>query len=215
MRTTMTRSGRAAAVALGTLLLAGCGGGTQPGTSAAAPSAPATFSSPSSSPSPSSSSSGAFGKEAVRADLDAAVAAAGFPEGTQTGVPTPDASSDRPTTDKERARDQVVARMAACGPAWSSSDPPTSRDEEPGKERRQFHAVLAGLVERGWKETRPAEEVPLGERGSMVTAAYQKQGWTLYAHHTDMGLLHMATITATEDACTSQFTDEELALLED
>ncbi|MEU9252686.1 hypothetical protein AB0D66_12675 [Streptomyces sp. NPDC048270] len=209
MRTTMTRSGRAAAAALGTLLLAGCGSGTQPGAPAAPPSAPATFSSPSPSP------SGAFGRENVRADLDAAVAAAGFPEGTKTGAPTPDASADPPTTDEERAQEQLMARIATCGPAWSSSDPPAARGEDPADGHRQFRAVLAGLAERGWKETRPAAQIPLGDIGSMLTAEYKKQKWTLYAHSTESGLLRMATIIATEDACTSQFTDEELELLND
>ncbi|MFD8951269.1 hypothetical protein [Streptomyces xanthophaeus] len=151
----------------------------------------------------------------MQTDLAAAVAAAGFPEGTKTGAPTPDASADRPTTDKERAREQLMARIAACGPTWSSSDAVAPREEDPAEGHRQFHAVLAGLVERGWKETRPAAQMPLGDIGSMVTAEYKKQGWTLYAHSTESGLLRMATITATEDACTSQFTDEELDLLED
>ncbi|MGW6939611.1 hypothetical protein ACWGF3_11475 [Streptomyces xanthophaeus] len=151
----------------------------------------------------------------MRTDLAAAVAAAGFPEGTKTGAPTPDTSADRPTTDKERAREQLMARTAACGPTWSSSDPVTSREEDLAEGHRQFDAVLAGLVERGWKETRPAAQMPLGDIGSMVTAEHKKQGWTLYAHSPESGLLRMATITATEDACTSQFTDEELDLLED
>ncbi|MFJ2595536.1 hypothetical protein [Streptomyces erythrochromogenes] len=206
MRTTMTGPGRAraAAAVAGAILVAGCGGAVQPGAAMpAAPSAPA--------PTPT-----AFGKEAALADLAAATAAAGLPGGTTPPSPTPPASpdpADPPATDRERARDEVEARMAACGVGWSSPNGPGSAQER-AEARKRFHAALAGLVERGWKESRPTEEVALG-KGSMVMVQYKKQEWTLHARHFESGLLGMATMTATEDACANRFTDAELDLLED
>ncbi|MFE7097986.1 hypothetical protein [Streptomyces erythrochromogenes] len=208
MRTTMTgpgRAARAAAAVVGAILVAGCGGGdaVQPGAALpATPSAPA--------PAPTG-----FGKEAVRADLAAVTEAAGLPGKTTPLTPTRPASpdpADLPTTDRERARDEVVARMAECSVGWSSpSDPGSAQD--PAEARKQFYAALAGLVERGWKEFRPVEEVPVG-KSSMVMAQYKKQEWTLHARHV-AGVLDMATMTATEDACGARFTDAELELLED
>ncbi|WP_031153420.1 hypothetical protein [Streptomyces erythrochromogenes] len=204
MRTTMPGPGRAraAAAVAGAILVAGCGGAVQPG--AATPAAP---------PAPAPT---AFGKEAALADLAAATAAAGLPGETAALSPTPPAPTDPadpPATDRERARDEVEARMAACGVGWSSPNGPGSAQDR-AEARKRFHAALAGLVERGWKEFRPTEEVALG-KGSMVMAQYKKQEWTLHARHFESGLLDMATMTATEDACANRFTDAELDLLED
>ncbi|OLZ69094.1 hypothetical protein AVW11_10860 [Streptomyces amritsarensis] len=208
MHTTMTGLGwaRAAGAVVGAILVAGCGGGSAVppgGALPATPSAPA--------PAPT-----AFGKEAVRADLAAATAAAGLPGKTTSLSATPPASpypAGPPATDRERARDEVVARMATCSVGWSSpTDPGSAQDR--AEARKRFHAALAGLVERGWKESRPVEEVPVG-KGSMVMAQYKKQDWTLHARHVESGLLDTATMTATEDACAARFTDAELNLLED
>ncbi|WP_030965895.1 hypothetical protein [Streptomyces sp. NRRL S-378] len=206
MRTTLTGPGwaRAAAAVVGAILVAGCGGGSAVPPGAATPAAPAA-------PAPT-----AFGKEAVRADLAAATAAAGLPGETTPLSPTPPASpdpADPPATDRERARDEVEARMAACEVGWSSPNGPGSAQDRAGV-RNRFHAALAGLVERGWKESRPVEEVPVG-KGTMVMAQYKKQGWSLHARHVESGLLDMTTMTATEDACADGFTEAELDLLED
>ncbi|WP_405448757.1 hypothetical protein [Streptomyces erythrochromogenes] len=204
MRTTMTGTSWAAAAVVGAILVAGCGGGgaVQPGAETpAVPSAPAPT---------------AFGKEAVRADVAAATAAAGLPGETTPLSPTPPASpdpADPSATDRERARDEVVARMAVCSVGWSAADGPGSAQDR-AEARKRFHAALAGLVERGWKESRPVEEVPVG-KGTMVMAQYKKQEWSLHARHVESGLLDMATMTATEDACANRFTDAELDLLED
>ncbi|MFE6911869.1 hypothetical protein [Streptomyces erythrochromogenes] len=210
MRTTMTRPGRAArsaAAVVGAILVAGCGGGDAVRAGAATPAAPAA-------PTPAAAPT-AFGKEAVRADLAAATEAAGLPGKTTPLTPTRPASpdpADLPTTDRERARDEVVARMAECSVGWSLSNGPDSA-QDPAEARKQFHSALAGLVERGWKEFRPVEEVPVG-KGSMLMAQYKKQEWTLHARHV-AGVLDMATMMATEDACAARFTDAELDLLED
>ncbi|MER7732545.1 hypothetical protein ABTX80_16840 [Streptomyces erythrochromogenes] len=211
MRTTMTRPGRAAraaAAVVGAILVAGCGGGDAVRAGAATPAAPAA-------PTPAAAPT-AFGKEAVRADLAAVTAAAGLPGKTTPLTPTRPVSpdpADLPTTDRERARDEVVARMAECSVGWSSPTDPGSA-QDPAEARKQFHSALAGLVERGWKESRPVEEVAL-DKGSMVMAQYKKQEWTLHARHFTSGMLGMASMTATEDACAARFTDAELDLLED
>ncbi|MFD9083809.1 hypothetical protein [Streptomyces erythrochromogenes] len=211
MRTTMTgpARARAAAAVVGAILVAGCGGGSAVPPGAALPATP-------SAPAPAAT---AFGKEAVRADLAAATAAAGLPGETTPLSPTPPASpdpadpADPPATDRERARDEVVARMATCSVGWSSPNGPGSAQDR-AEARKRFRAALAGLVERGWKESRPVEEVPVG-KGTMVMAQYKKQEWSLHARHVESGLLDMATMTATEDACANRFTDAELDLLED
>ncbi|WP_030772704.1 hypothetical protein [Streptomyces sp. NRRL F-2664] len=204
MRTTLTRTGWAAAAAAGAMLVAGCGGGS------AAPPRAATSAAPSATaPTP-------FGKEAVLADLAAATAAAGLPGETTPltpASPAPPAPADPSATDRERARDEVVARMAACGVGWSSPNGPGTAQDR-AEARKRFHAALAGLVERGWKESRPVEEAAVG-KGSTVMAQYKKQEWTLHARHFTSGLLDMTTMTATEDACANRFTDAELDLLED
>ncbi|THA80196.1 hypothetical protein [Streptomyces sp. A0592] len=208
MRTTMTATSWAAAAVVGAILVAGCGGGgaVQPG--AAAPAVP-------SAPTPAPT---AFGKEGVRADIAAATEAAGLPgettplSPTPTAPPTPD-PADPPATDKERAREEVVARIAVCSVGWSAADGPGSA-QDGAEARKRFRDALAGLVERGWKESRPVEEVPVG-KGTMLMAQYKKQEWTLHARHVESGLLDMTTMTATEDACANRFTDAELDLLED
>ncbi len=103
----------------------------------------------------------------------------------------------------------MTARMAACSAAWSADGGLKAAEAE-----RQFHGVLVALAERGWKERKPVERIPVGEDGFVLMARYEKRGWTLFARHTDMDVLRMATVTATEDACTARFTDEELELLE-
>lgn len=176
-----------AAVAVGAVLVTGCGGGSEGGSKAPA----------------------AFGREAAQADLDAAGKAAGLPGAAQPKSPEPVDPSGGPATEEERKRKDVADRMAACSAVWST------RDQKPAEAERRFRDVLAALAERGWKEHRPVERVTLDEDGFVLMAQYKKRGWTLFARHTDTDAFRMATITATEDACAARFTDAELELLED
>ncbi|MFF4872452.1 hypothetical protein ACIPQA_12135 [Streptomyces sp. NPDC090109] len=175
-----------AAVVVGAVLVTGCGGGSEGGAKGPA----------------------AFGREAARADLDAAGEAAGLPGEAKPESPEPEDPSDGPATEEERKRKDVADRMAACSTAWSARDP------KPAEAERQFRDVLAALAERGWKEHKPVERVTLDKDGFVLTAQYKKRGWTLFARHTDADVFRMTTITATEDACAARFTDAELELLE-
>ncbi|MFK0256165.1 hypothetical protein [Streptomyces sp. NPDC090445] len=209
MHTSTTRSvAVATAAVLCAVFAAGCRSGAEP-LDPPAPSAPASAAA-------SPFSSGAFDKAAAQADLDAAVTVAGgAPAGTGDGLPTPTSSDDPPATDTERKREEVVARVAACSVAWSSDGMSARGQADTAETQRQFHAVLPELARLGWQETRAIEKVPVGEKESMISTNYKKQGWTLIVRHTEMGLFSMVTITGTEDACAERFTDEELALLED
>ncbi|MGW4727063.1 hypothetical protein [Streptomyces sp. NPDC004291] len=175
-----------AAVAVGAVLVTGCGGGSEGGSKGPA----------------------AFGREAAQADLDAAGEAAGLPAGAKPKSPEPEDPSGGPATEEERKRKDVADRMAACSAVRSADD------LKPAEAERQFRGVLAALAERGWKEHKPVERVTLDEDGFVLMAQYKKRGWTLFARHTDADILRMTTITATEDACAARFTDAELELLE-
>ncbi|WP_030215847.1 hypothetical protein [Streptomyces bikiniensis] len=175
-----------AAVAVGAVLVTGCGGGSEGGSKGPA----------------------VFGREAAQADLDAAGEAAGLPGGAKPESPEPEGPSGGPATEEARKRKDVADRMAACSAVRAAGD------LEPGEAERQFRGVLAALAERGWKEHRPVERTPVGEDGFVLTAQYKKRGWTLFARHTDADVFRMTAITATEDACAARFTDAELELLE-
>ncbi|MEV0175149.1 hypothetical protein AB0I00_29030 [Streptomyces sp. NPDC050803] len=144
---------------------------------------------PAGSASASVSVSAEFGKKTVEADVDAAAADAGLSGEAEGSAGMP-------------------ARVAACQAGWSSSSGAKA-------ERRQFEALLAGLVERGWKETRPAEWTSMGENGSMASAMYKKRGWTLYARHHELSVLGTAYLMATDEACFSRLSDEDLRFLEE
>ncbi|MBC9719029.1 hypothetical protein H9Y04_41540 [Streptomyces sp. TRM66268-LWL] len=197
------RAAVVAAVAVGGVLVTGCGSGVGDRAGDGAGSgADRAAASP--------SAVRDFGKVAVQAELDAAVAAAGLPESVGTGK-----AGEWSTKGDDGRRQEVAERMAACTVAWSWSAGAASADTaEDGRMDRKLKVMAGDLAERGWREKRPFEEVPLGEDGSTAMAVYKKRGWTLFARHHDLGALRVATVTATEDACTAKFTDEELELLE-
>lgn len=157
-----------------------------------------------------------FGQKAVRADLDAAVAAAGLPGGrTKTGFSVGDRRTRQAATDKERALAALALRLTPCVVSWTSNARWSSSGSDPDKARRQLDTVLSGLAARGWKETRPSEEAPIGKNGSYFLATYKQEGWILNARHSRLESFNLSTVMITEDACFGRLTDEELALLDD
>ncbi|WP_328907562.1 hypothetical protein OG230_33790 [Streptomyces sp. NBC_00234] len=161
-------------------------------------------------------SSAPFGQKAVHADLDAAVAAAGLPGGrTRTGFSVGDRWTRQATTDKDRALAAFALRLTPCVVSWTSNATWSSSGNDPDKARRQLDTVLAGLASRGWKETRPSEEAPIGKDGSYFLATYKQEGWILNARHSRLESWNQSTVMITEEACFGRLTDEELALLDD
>jgi hypothetical protein len=199
-RTTVTKARWTAGAVAGAVLAVGCGGG---GVASSSP--PAATASPS------------FGQQAVRGDLDAAIADAGLPAGrTAAGVSSPDGRSAGPgTTEKERKLLALGARLSPCTVSWTSAGPSDSPAEaaDPAETRHRLDVVLTGLAARGWKRTGPSEEVPAGEGGTYFTAVYKKRGWTLHARHNSLGTWSQSAATVTQDACFARLTDEERALM--
>lgn len=205
MRTTVIRAGRIVAAVAGVLLGTGCG-------SDVAPSAE-----------PKASSTAPFGQKTVQADLDAALAAAGLPEGqTEVGYPeTGRRSAGAATAEEEQKLAALAARLSTCVVSWASDDtefssPATdSTDSTESTElRRQLDVVLSDLETRDWERAEPSTEVPVAENGTYFMATYKKQGWTLHARHSSLQTWSQSTVMATEDDCFSGVTDEELALVE-
>lgn len=197
MRTTVTRTGWTAAAAAGAFLVAGCGGTEVSSASTA------------SSPAP-------FGQEGVRGDVEAAVGAAGPPEGKiEVGYDRTGRSASPATAADERKLAALITRLSPCVVSWSSKDTgsttPTTGPTEP---RRQLDVVLSGLEERDWETSAPATETPVADNGTYFMATYKKQGWTLHARHTSLGAWSQSTVMATEDDCFSRVTDEELDLVD-
>lgn len=189
MSTTSTWAGRATAAVAAAALVAGCGGGGAP--SAAS----------SSIPSPSAS----FGREAVRADLEAAVVAAGLPQGrTEAGYPGAGRSAGPTATEKERKVAALAARLSPCVVSWSDANAP----------RRTLDDVLSGLGKRDWERAGPAEEKKVGGGGTYFLAMYKKRGWTLHARHSALRSWSQTTVMVTEDTCFDRVTDEELAMID-
>ncbi|NNN32537.1 hypothetical protein HLK59_19655 [Streptomyces sp. S3(2020)] len=202
MRTTVTRAGRASAALAGVLFAAGCGG-------AEAPSASATSASAASSPA-------SFGQEAVRADVEKAVAAAGLPKGgTEAGYPDGGGLSAGAATAEERRKvAALIARLSPCVVLWSPDGKASFSTNDPAGARRTFDAVLSGLEARDWGRAQPFTEAPVGDDGTHVVATYEKRGWTLHARHSDLGSRSLTSVMATEDDCFNRVTDEERALLD-
>jgi hypothetical protein len=152
----------------GLVLVAGCGDAVErPAGSAAVPSTQAPF-----------------GQDTVRQEMDAAVVAAGLPEGeTEAGFPKPRHSAVAAATEKAQKVAALAARLSPCVVIWSSNDATGASEAAAARARRQFDAVLADLGARGWKETMPAKEVSLQNDGIYVTATYKKQDWILNARH--------------------------------
>ncbi|MFF8352779.1 hypothetical protein ACF063_04945 [Streptomyces chartreusis] len=199
MRTTRTKASWLVTAVAGAALSAGCGG-TVSSTPTAASSATA--------------SPGPFGQRDVQADLEAAAAAAGAPEGlTELG---PDPSPGPGETEKERKLAALIARLSPCTVSWTHDRADSASSEsKPDPSRKRLELVLSNLAARGWKKSGAAKEVPVGDHGTYFTATYKKQGWTLYARHNTLSTWSQSSATVTEDACFDRLTDEETALLED
>ncbi|MER5395254.1 hypothetical protein [Streptomyces sp. NPDC002599] len=212
MRTDTINAGRTAAVAVGAILATGCGAGAEPAdpVAATAPAAPAASSSSSS-----SSASVPFGQKAVRTDLRAAVAAAGLTGGkVVAGLGVPQRPQTRADTGKGRKAAALATRLTPCVVSYRSPDAADPANT-PADARRQLKIVLSGLVARGWKESTPPQEEPVGDNGTYFMASYAKKGWHLYARHVAAPSLDRMTVMATEETCFGRLTDEERALIED
>ncbi|QKZ24062.1 hypothetical protein [Streptomyces chartreusis] len=199
MRTTRTKASWLVTAVAGAALSAGCGG--------TASSTPTAASSATASPAP-------FGQRDVQADLEAAAAAAGVPEGlTELGS---DPSPEPGETEKERKLAALIARLSPCTVSWTHDRADSaSSASKPDPSRKQLELVLSNLAARGWKKSGAAKEVPVGDHGKYFMATYKKQGWTLYARHNTLSPWSQSSATVTEDACFDRLTDEEAALLED
>lgn len=154
----MSRLARAAgwtAAVAGLVLVAGCGDAVEhPARSAAVPSTQAPF-----------------GQDTVRQEMDAAVVAAGLPEGeTESGFPKPRHSAGAAATEKEQKVAALAARLSPCVVTWSSDDATGASEATAARARRQFAAMLANLGAHGWKETTPTEDVPTENGGVYVIA---------------------------------------------
>ncbi|MGW6795346.1 hypothetical protein [Streptomyces chartreusis] len=199
MHTTRTKAGWLVIAVAGAALSAGCGG--------TASSTPTAASSATASPAP-------FGQRDVQADLEAAAAAAGVPEGlTELGS---DPSPEPGETEKERKLAALIARLSPCTVSWTHDRADSaSSTSKPDPSRKQLDLVLSNLAAHDWRKSGTAKEVPVGDRGTYFMATYKKQGWTLNARHSTLSTWNQSTATVTEDACFDRLTDEEAALLED
>ncbi|MEV6198756.1 hypothetical protein AB0M64_02135 [Streptomyces sp. NPDC051771] len=146
----------------------------------------------------------AFGREAARAEIRAAVADAGLPESELPG-PGEAAVTATPSTERER----VAQRAAACAAGWQYIGPAV--DGSLGK----YGKALTALEGKGWAASGERKEVPIGEDGRLTQVVLKKDGWTLYARHMPSRALGADTVSfnATEDACMRQFTEREVGLL--
>ncbi|MGW4022098.1 hypothetical protein [Streptomyces sp. NPDC005009] len=200
MRTTVLKVSRAVTAVVGAVLAAGCG-------DVVAPSAPPAV----------TSSAASFGQKGVQTDLDAAIAAAGLPAGrTEAGFPLADRTVSPGTTDKKRKLLALSTRLSPCIVFWSPDETDNNHAKADSAEmRRQLDEVLTQLVARGWKETEPSEEAPVGDDGTLFMASYKKQGWILNAQHSSMPAWTQSKAIATKESCFDRVTDEERALIED
>lgn len=207
MQTSTISAGRAVAVAVGTILVTGCG-------TDAGPSAPTAASAPAS---PSSSAAVPFGQRAVLKDLRAAVVAAGSAGSkVEAGFGVPHERLVRAATEKEREVAALAARLAPCAVVWTPTEKRYSSPDtaDPAGTRRQLDAVLSGLVARGWKEAAPSKEAPVGNIGAYFMASYKKDGWFINARHIEASALDQVTVMATKESCFDRLTDGERALVE-
>jgi hypothetical protein len=186
--TTADRAVRMAAVAAGAVLVTGCGSEAAPSVgSSTAVTSPAVF-----------------GQKTVRADLDAALEAAGLPEGeTELGFSGAGHLTGQRSAAERRKLAALTERLSPCVVSWKSTDA-----------RRQLDLVLSGLEARGWKRGEPYKEVPITGSRTYFMATYKKQGWTLGVRHISTGAQEWSNVMATEDACFAQVTNEERDLVE-
>ncbi|MER6678453.1 hypothetical protein [Streptomyces sp. NPDC000983] len=197
---------RSSAAGARQLLIIAVGAALVTGSGATGPSGPSESSA-------SVASAAPFDQRRVRADLEAAVAVAGLPEG-ETEVQRV-VSPTQGATKAERERVALAARLSPCIVSWSMGPGDTSsREFEPGQLRRQLDVVLAHLVQRGWA-LGTDDEVPMEHGEAAFIATYKKQGWTLHARHYPFSSSGYATAMATQDGCFAGITDEEADLLDD
>ncbi|MFI9801807.1 hypothetical protein [Streptomyces sp. NPDC052302] len=157
-----------------------------------------------------------FGQDTVRQEMDAAVVAAGLPEGeAEAGFPKPRHSAGAAAAEREQKVAALAARLSPCVVTWSSDDATGGSEATAAKARRQFAAMLADLGAHGWKETTPTEDVRMENGGVYVMATYKKRGWILNARHSSMHRWVESTVMATMESCFDSLTDEETGVLVD
>lgn len=206
MRNKRAGAGRTAVAVAAAGLLAGCG------TSSAGTSSAETTSE--------ETASADAGSKAVLADVRAAVKSAGLPEGEVTeGFPERDVTEALSELEPDSALDAEQRRkvmalpreLSPCHVSWVTTG---QKGSAPAERREEFEAVLTGIEARGWEERRPVKEVEFGDDGTLHNAVHHKLGWTTYARHTEIRDLAATSVTATQDSCFDQLTDEEEDLIE-
>jgi hypothetical protein len=206
MRPNTINATHTALAAVVAILATGCGAG-------AGPAAPVVTTAPVPSP---AATSAPFGQRDVRMDLQAAVEAAGLTGGNvKAGVGVPKGAHAPTGTEKGRRITALAKRLTPCVVSWSPTEKnyrsPNSAD--PAVARRQLQVMLSGLSARGWNESRPSQEAPVGGDGTYFMATYKKKGWFLHARHLTAPALDRLTFMAVEDACFNRLTAEERALI--
>ncbi|MEU9857537.1 hypothetical protein [Streptomyces sp. NPDC047974] len=147
----------------------------------------------------------AFGREAARAEIRTAVAAAGLPESELPG-PGEATGTAAPATE----RDRIARRAAPCAAGWQYVGPAV--DGSLGK----YDKALTALAGKGWAGSGERKALPVGgDDGPLTQVVLKKDGWTLFARHMPSRTLgaDMVSFNATEDACMQQFTEREIDLL--
>lgn len=205
MRTKMINVARTASVAVIAILATGCGAGLGPADSNRAHTRS------------SASAATTFDQKAVQRDLQVVVAAAGLTGGkVETGLGVthePPAGADTETRHKTAA---LFTRLIPCAVSWSPTDKQSRslHAANPAGTQRKLEVMLSGLAARGWKLSTPSKETPVGDDGTYFMASYKKKGWLLNARHLAAPSLDQMMVIATEEACFSQLTSEEQALIE-
>lgn len=188
----MRRSGWAAGVLLGAMVVTGCGTAGDGGSADASAKASASASASGASASP----AGAFGKEQADADLVAATGAAGLGPSKDGDLATPD-----PAGPKGKRR----AEMLACMAPWQTTLP--ARDAVKG-----YEATIAALEQRGWKRGERRQE------DMLTQTTLTKQGWSVLARRYDfsagkgsgLGMPDILSFFASDLACEGRFTETEM-----
>ncbi|MFE2298595.1 hypothetical protein ACFXAW_10390 [Streptomyces sp. NPDC059445] len=205
MRTNTISAAHTALVAVVAILATGCGAGA----GAAASAATTT---------PAPSASAPFGQKDVRRDLRAAIAAAGLTGGKVEAGQGASKGADTPTNAEQGDKAAALAdRLTPCVVSWSSTEKGdrSTNPADPAGARRQMKAMLSGLVARGWKQSTPPQNAPVGGDATYFMASYKKKGWVLYARHLAAPTLGHMTVMATDVACFNRLTTpEERALIE-
>ncbi|MGW1769742.1 hypothetical protein ACWCQL_37570 [Streptomyces sp. NPDC002073] len=157
---------------------------------------------------PAPAGTGALGRDAVQAEIDAAARTAALPgKGMPKSLPSGAASAPPGATQQQK----LEARAAACTAGWQWMG--TGAGEfvsEPGK---KYQAVVTALAKTGWAEEARSEQPGAGGKGRSVRTVLTKRGWTLYATHHALKPMAAVFLNATENACMGKFTQKEMDLL--